>query len=200
MTSTQHSGPQFGLTFPPEVSDFVRDIYGNAAGIIEYGSGGSTLLAAELGTPCLSVESDPKWAAGLTEKIAAQVSKDSSARVLHVDMGPTKKWGYPTDKRKSENYWRYPMAPWEDVDPAGIDTVLIDGRMRKACFGAALISIQRETRVLFDDYSDRQHYHEVETFAQPTRMMGRMAEFILTPGMVTAADFRRIIPWFSQMG
>lgn len=192
--------PQFGLTFPADVSDFVREIYGQSRGIIEYGSGGSTLLAAELGKPCLSVESDRNWSAGLSEKIAAQFGTESPTRVLYVNIGPTKKWGYPSDKRKSENYWRYPMAPWDDVDPAGIDTVLIDGRMRKACFGAALISIQRETRVLFDDYGDRKRYHDVEHFARPTRTVGRMAEFILTPGMVTAADFRRIIPWFSQMG
>ena len=190
---------QFPLTFPDEVSAFMREAYGEARAIIEYGSGGSTVLAAEMGVPCLSVESDADWAAALNAELEERFSGDQSAQAVHVDIGPTKKWGYPTNRTGAARYWRYPLEIWDTGLSETIDTVLIDGRMRKACFVATLLNIKCETRVLFDDYGDRRKYHHVERFAQPKRMIGRMAEFVVSPGIVTTEDFRQLIPWFSEM-
>jgi len=47
------------LIFPPEVADLVRAEYQNTDITLEYGSGGSSVLAAETpGAVCFSVESD----------------------------------------------------------------------------------------------------------------------------------------------
>ena len=193
------SAIDFPLTFPEEVQGFVREVYTNAKAIIEYGSGGSTRLAAEVGVPCVAVESDLDWANRLNAALAEGYAGSSTSRAIHVDIGPTKAWGYPTDNQKYDQFWRYPMQVWNDPITNSVDTVLIDGRMRKACFAATLINIKRETRVLFDDYAGRRTYHEVEKFAKPTRYVGRMAEFIVQPGLVDAAGFAKIIPWFFQM-
>jgi hypothetical protein len=37
--------------------------------------------------------------------------------------------------------------------------------------------------VLLDDYRRRRHYHRVEHFAKPIRMIGRMAEFVVADGL-----------------
>lgn len=190
---------EFPLTFPDRVSVFMRETYGKANAIIEYGSGGSTILAAELGVPCLSAETDPDWAASLNGELNRRFSGQPSAKAIHVDIGPTKLWGYPADLSGAERYWRYPLDIWDTELSETADTVLIDGRMRKACFAATLMNIKKETRVLFDDYSMRRKYHQVESFAKPNRMIDRMAEFIVVPGMLTAEDFHQIIPWFSDM-
>jgi hypothetical protein len=47
------------LTFSPEVAELVRETYAQAQVILEYGSGGSTVLASEMaGKTVFSVESD----------------------------------------------------------------------------------------------------------------------------------------------
>ena len=196
---TTDDAPAFALTFPEDVAAFVREVYAQAGAIIEYGSGGSTVLAAELGRPCVAVESDPDWAATLTKTLQNAHGASLTAQVLHIDMGPTKEWGFPRDNRKAQNFWQYPLRVWDDADLDKVDTVLIDGRMRKACFAATMLSIKRETRVLFDDYGERRRYHDVERFAKPQRMVGRMAEFVLRPGLVSTDDMRRVIPWFAQL-
>lgn len=191
---------EFVLTFPNEVADFVRETYAQAEAVLEYGSGGSTMLAAQLGVSCIAVESDKAWTEALNTAIKVRFPYMDKVKAVHVDIGATKKWGYPLDHSRWARFWRYPMQIWENIGPAQYpDVVLIDGRMRKACFAATLLNVKRETTVLFDDYGDRSIYHEVERFAQPTRLVGRMAEFRVVEGMIDAREMATIIPWFSQL-
>lgn len=197
MSSASESS-DFRVTFPEDVRDYVSEIYGKSEGIVEYGSGGSTVMAAELGKRCVSVESDAAWSARLNAHLLDRFGKDCPTRVVHVDIGPTGKWGTPKGSAAAKRFWTYPMSVWDGEGALGIDTVLIDGRFRKACFAATLLNIRQTTRILFDDYRDRRHYHQVQFFSKPTRVIGRMAEFIAEPGQVRPEDFRRIIPWFMQ--
>ena len=50
------------LTLPPEAAVALADAYADAGVILEYGSGGSTVLAAGMaGRTVFSVESDAAW-------------------------------------------------------------------------------------------------------------------------------------------
>lgn len=189
----------FALTFPDAEKAFVAETYAKAKSIIEYGSGGSTMLAAELGKPCLSVESDPKWTRELNKAIQDAHGDNATARAVHVNIGPTKAWGYPQDNAAWSRYWRYPMQIWDQKELTNPDIVLIDGRMRKACFAAVMMSIRQDTLVLFDDYANRKKYQRVEAFVKPEKLVGRMGVFQLKPNMLTSGDFRAVIPWFSDM-
>ena len=190
---------RFPLTLPEAEAAFVRDTYSKVDTILEYGSGGSTKLAAGLGKNCISVESDKEWAETLNSTLAADFGESSGVKVLHVDLGPTGNWGYPTDMSNWARFWRYPLAVWQDDPKPDPDIVLIDGRMRKACFAATMMNIHRNTRVLVDDYADRPHYHDIESFVKPTEMAGRLAVFDLAPAALDAADFQRILPWFFEI-
>lgn len=189
----------FPLTFPDQVTDHLRTRYAQADSILEYGSGGSTQLAVQLGVPCLTVESDRDWAAALTSHLEAQFGEAVSARIQHVDIGATKAWGYPVDASRWSEYWRYPMQVWRSDHAPDPTLILIDGRMRKACFATALLHVKRETIVLFDDYTDRPYYHDIEGYVKPAQFLGRMAEFVITPGMINHAEFQNLIPWFFDL-
>lgn len=190
---------QFSLAFPGEVANFVRDAYHDTKGVFEYGSGGSTLVAAKLGKPFISIETDEKWTKSITEKVAGIDGRHRHSSVLWVDIGKTKEWGFPADSKKYSNYWKYPLAAWmQDVDFTP-DTVLIDGRMRKACFCAALAMTKKPIRILFDDYAERKFYHEVECLVKPALLVGRMAVFDIKPGLVTIDDLPKFLPWFSEI-
>lgn len=187
------------LTFPPAEAEYLRGAYEAASVILEYGSGGSTRLAAEMpGKYILSVESDADWA------LALQVELDtaelpSPAVIYYVNIGPTGRWGRPVDEKRWQLFYRYPMAIWDEPFFRHPDTVLIDGRFRTACFATLCLRISRPVRVLFDDYRDRAAYHRVESFARPERLIGRMAEFRLTPGMLKSGDeVAHLIGLYSQ--
>ena len=156
--------------------------YAQARVILEYGSGGSTLHAArQPGKYVISVESDRMWAIRLQNRIDAECTP-SPVVVHHVDIGPTGDWGRPLDTTHWARFHRYPTHVWAEPFFRHPDVVLIDGRMRAACFVATFLRISRPVTVLFDDYAGRAAYHVVEQLAPPLRLIGRMAEFIIEPG------------------
>lgn len=147
---------------------------------LEYGAGGSTVLAAKLGLNAIySVESDQCFLAAVKGAVAATES-DVSLIDHYVDIGPTVEWGNPKDSTKAANWPLYASSIWnrilaeKSVQP---DLVLIDGRFRVACFLATLHFAKPGTTILFDDYLDRPHYHVVEKYLKPVSRFGRMAEF-----------------------
>jgi hypothetical protein len=169
------------LTLPPAEAEALRRAYGAAEVILEYGSGGSTLVAAELpGRTVLSVESDPEWAR-MVARHAAAVRRAEQVVVRHVDIGPVRRWGAPSSRRHAHLFHRYPLAIWSDPDFRHPDVVLIDGRFRPACFVTVAFKIERPVTVLFDDYLTRPRYAEVERLGKPVEIVGRMARFELEP-------------------
>ncbi|KEO54186.1 hypothetical protein [Thioclava pacifica] len=186
------------LTFPQEVQEYLRGAYSEADTILEYGSGGSTLLAARLGKRVFSVESDPDWAQMMRERLAA-AGVAERAEVVHADIGPVGAWGRPIDKRASARFHTYPLSVWDRPDFAHPDLILIDGRLRVACFVSAVLRITRPVTVLFDDYLDRRKYHKVERLIEPVETIGRMARFELTPGLDMTRHWGWAIGSFSDI-
>lgn len=169
------------LTLPPEAAEALRTAYAGAATILEYGSGGSTVVAAEMpGKRVFSVESDAGWAKGMQDWFAAN-PPPSEVSIHHADIGPTGAWGSPTDPAHFKRWPGYALSVWDLPGFAHPDVVLIDGRFRPACFVTTAMRITRPVTVLFDDYAGREPYHQVEELARPVHMAGRMARFELEP-------------------
>lgn len=186
------------LTLPLVEAQALRDAFAQAEVILEYGSGGSTVLAAEMaGKTVFSVESDAVW----LEKMRAYFATHPPAANLHLhhgDIGPTKEWGHPLDDDDFRKWPDYPTKIWRTKEFAHPDLVLIDGRFRVACFLTTLFSITAPTRVLFDDYLDRPVYQAAQDFAAPSAYFGRMAQFDLVPTPIPAHKLGRIVQRFFQ--
>lgn len=186
------------LTLPPAEAAWLAERYAAAEVILEYGSGGSTVMAAESpGKTVFSVESDLDWAA----KMAAWFDANPPAATVHlhpVDIGPTKAWGAPKDDRGWRNYHLYPTSVWDREDFIHPDLVLVDGRFRAACLMATLIRAERPVTVLFDDYIKRPRYHEVEQWVGRMEVRGRMARFEVEPWTLPREDLARILAIFTR--
>lgn len=169
--------------------------FGAATRILEYGSGASTALAARLGRPIISVESDREWA-GLVREYLAGVS--DLAQVHHVNVGPTGERGMPTRPRFHRLFHAYPLSVWDRPDLGEPDLVFIDGRFRLACLLAVRLRARRPTAVLIDDYATRPHYHAAERIAEKDGMEGRMARFTVTPGPIPPEIMTEAIGWFAD--
>lgn len=148
---------------------------------LEFGAGGSTVLAAKSGVETVySVESDLSWALATRLK-AEQLGSNTNITIHYVNIGPTKEWGWPSNEDYKYKWPDYSQSIFTLLFRACArpDLILINGRFRIACFLTSLAYSSRGARILFDDYYDRPHYHVVERFLKPAARAGRMAEFVV---------------------
>jgi hypothetical protein len=172
-----------GFTVNPEPAfeqdelEFFRSVIPHSKIYLEYGSGGSTILAAQYVSTLVSVESD--WIFAKAVRNALPPSR-AEVHILSPALGPTRDWGYPvfgrpTPKRIAR-WKRYPQAPWPVLGSDIPDTILIDGRARVACALETLLHVPRSSLLIIDDYVDRP-YTMIERFADVISTHGRMAAF-----------------------
>jgi len=188
------------LTLPEAEAARLQDAYMQADVILEYGSGGSTVMAAELPEKrVFSVESDQSWA----EMMRAWFEQSPPASgtevdVIWSDIGPTKEWGYPTGNSEWQRYARYPLEVWDLPEVRQPDVVLVDGRFRAGCVLATAFRTKAPVRVFVDDYARRRHYHRVEAFVGQPVMIGRMAEFEVVPMAVPGDRLLSIVEMMTR--
>ena len=181
------------LTMPDAEAAVIRAAYGQAETILEFGSGGSTVLAAEAGKRVTSVESDKAWAQMMRDWFAAHPPA-GQVEIIWSDIGPTKDWGQPIDDSSWKSFARYPLAVWDMPGFTHPDVVLVDGRFRMGCALGAAFRITRPIPLFFDDYAKRPRYHQIEEFlGAPVEITGRMARFDLTPMPVPADKLLQVI-------
>jgi len=169
--------------FDDASSSKFRTLMARAKSYVEYGAGGSTILADRTDMPTITVEGDRFFAQAVQKKIREQ----SSVELLVANIGTTVEWGAPmfknlTPKRKA--LWlSYVDAPYKALKEKNRplpDLVLVDGRMRRACALESVRQAQAENQavtVCFDDYTPRDSYKSVEDWLGEPKIVGRMAIF-----------------------
>ena len=142
---------------------------------LEFGSGGSTVLANRLAVPTISVESDRFYGAAVRK---AMNDSDLTTMVF-PNVGVTKQWGMPIFFRSKKGE-RYASAPFEKIGTVFPDFILVDGRYRVAC---ALETARRAymagstAQLMLDDYEGRPRYYALEKYLGIPERIGRAAVF-----------------------
>lgn len=173
------------LTFPEDVARLVTASYQEAQTILEYGSGGSTVVAATMPDKQIySVESDKAWADNMRYYLRHSPGIQSEVLIHYVNIGRTKEWGAPVDSQSWRQWHKYPLSIWSAGMFQQPEVILIDGRFRAACFFAVCMKTVKPVRILFDDYTERESYHVVEVVSRPKYTTGRMAIFDIAPNMI----------------
>ena len=128
----------------------------------EFGSGGSTVWACQVGLTAHGVESDAAWVKGLKQRLG------DACQVHAEDIGPTKEWGLPASEAARHRFPAYSEAIHRH-DQA-FDLILVDGRFRVACVLNAIrhtLNVSDrpgDTRLFIHDFWNRPHYHAVLEF------------------------------------
>ena len=163
----------------------LKELLSKSESYLEYGCGGSTLLAAKLGVAKIySVESDSQWSKDISQKIKS-IDTISDIKINYIDIGPVDEWGTPIDSSKYKDYWRYSMSPYDDHHKDRFDLILIDGRFRLACFFSALLYTPYHSIILIDDYMKRRKYLNImEDYVSPYRITDELAEFRVSDAMM----------------
>ena len=169
------------LATPPKTDDdrlfdgddaMFKELIGRAGVFAEYGCGASTVwVARHTSARILSTDSSEAW----LDKVRQSCGDSSRMSLHHADVGAIGDWGRPVSYERGDNFSDYTDWIWsQDVSP---DIVLVDGRFRVCCFLTSLLNAKNGAAIVFDDYTDRPHYHFVEHFVRPVRTCGRQALF-----------------------
>lgn len=138
----------------------------------EYGCGASTRwVAAQTGAHILAVDTSEIW----IKSVLADIGNRDSASLHWVNLGPLADWGRPVGFTESDRFPEYTDWLWQQ--PEKPDLVLVDGRFRVCCFATSLKYAAEGATIVFDDYTNRPHYHIVETLLPLSSKCGRQAIF-----------------------
>jgi len=140
----------------------------------EYGVGKSTIwVSSNTSASILAVDSSREW----IEEIKSVTNQSERVQIEWVDLGELGNWGRPLTYKKRDFFYDYVRSIWSrDQAP---ELVLIDGRFRVSCFLYSLITGKPGTRIFFDDYVSRPHYHVIEEFVSPIETCGRQGLFVI---------------------
>lgn len=181
-------GFSVGLTpaFAADAAEWFSDRLRQTSHYIEYGSGASTRLAAGAGVCTISMEGDPRYA----RAVRRALPDDAPVTVLDAELGLTAEWSFPVFTRPSParlaRWRRYATRPLELAASQGWtpQLVLIDGRFRRSCAlhaARTIVEAGGSAALFFDDYATRAHYHSVERYLGPPRIIGLSAIFDIGP-------------------
>lgn len=163
-----------------EVSRFAEAL-ADARTLVEFGAGGSTLLAARSDVArIVAVENDPAWVARIVghKEIAAAQTK-GRLEVLSIDIGAVVQYGFPVDDSKASSWPQYWQSPWKRLNGSAPDLVLIDGRFRLACGLETVRRCPSATTLMIHDFWNRPHYHLLLMFVDVVDRVDSLA--ILRP-------------------
>ena len=142
---------------------------------LEFGSGGSTLLAVRSGIDIVvSVESDHDWADTIRHhpEIETRITA-GRATILYADIGPTKAFGAPVDSEFRELWPTYIRLPWVEWQRRGSmpDFVFVDGRFRVAACLSVIVAWHLSSRAspfpllaIHDVTKERRSYQRLFTY------------------------------------
>ncbi len=150
---------------------------------VEFGCGGSTVLACELVKEfVISVDSSADW---LGQVRRACSGKPVQPTLLHVDIGPIREWGYPVGSGSIEKWPDYHNNIWQITNSGKGDFYFIDGRFRVACFLQTLLRCPDDALIAMHDYRSRSQYFGVERFSRPVAESGDLTVFQKSAGVST---------------
>lgn len=161
---------------------------------LEYGMGGSTILASQIVDKLFAVDSDRRFLDAVQKKLDEQPRR-AACHLIHANIGITGAWGRPVRRdykpgREPAKWRAYPETPWFALKEQALepDTILVDGRFRVASALATLrnLAADSESEILFDDYAERPWYHGLQDYAVLHAMHGRMGVFKKNPAIAPA--------------
>lgn len=159
----------------PEIAHY-QALLNDFRTVVEFGSGGSTLLAVTGGARVISVESDANWIARLRTFGEIRAAEESGQLTfIHVNIGQVGAYGRPVDTTARHTWPYYPLSPWAEC-PAP-DLVLVDGRFRVACIAQAVLHCRRKSLIIVHDFWSRPAYHQALKLLNWVSSVDSMAVF-----------------------
>ncbi|MFC1969810.1 hypothetical protein ACFLVV_01160 [Chloroflexota bacterium] len=110
-----------------------------------------------------TVESDREWIAHMRKYMILRYFENRRLFISYVDIGPTRKWGYPESNNLRNLFPAYSSNIFKAIDAKALDLALVDGRFRVACTLKIILECHKNNnlKILIHDFWNREHYHVV---------------------------------------
>jgi protein O-GlcNAc transferase len=160
------------------IEEIMTDVGDNDV-FLEFGSGYSTLVLGRRVKTFYSFETD----LGYIRKVRPLLGRLSNVKLVHLDIGETREWGYPTHMHPQLGTVVAQEFSRIAIDIQGGSSrvfTLVDGRWRVLCFLLAhqyMLEQEIDGAIYFDDFVDRPHYHAVLNLKGVDHFSGRAAVF-----------------------
>jgi len=148
-----------------------------AQSYLEFGSGGSTFVAVALAKESvISIDGSSVWLEKVRQACEFEAGFSRLA-LVHVDIGPTAEWGYPSDSGTRERWPNYHRDIWARRASSDADVYMVDGRFRVACFVQILLHSRRDALIMIHDFDFRSEYHVVRDVAREIAVADSLSVF-----------------------
>jgi len=152
---------------------------------LEFGSGGSTFLAASLVRDwVLAVDSSSEWLDTVRSAVRDRRPQVLMPDLLHVDIGPVGDWGRPLGEAARDRWPLYHEQVWRDPRTREAEFCLVDGRFRVACCMQALLNGEADLLIAVHDFASRPDYAVVHEVLHEVAVVENLSVFIRRPGHV----------------
>ncbi|MCW2284365.1 hypothetical protein M2323_002086 [Rhodoblastus acidophilus] len=156
-----------------------RAFIGQCNTFVEFGTGGSTVLAAScVKQQIFAVDSSQEWLGSVEQ---ACLDKSVQPKLLFADIGATREWGYPSDPSTRSRWPTYHETIWTIEAVRDADLFMVDGRFRVACFAQVVLHCRPDALICFHDFASRKHYHGVYDLAREIASAEDLSVFIPKP-------------------
>jgi hypothetical protein len=179
----QSQGPlSFASAIPqPRMTPGERELFASflncAEQYLEFGTGGSTVLAASLvARSVISVDSSSSKQSSVAHSCVVAGTRITPL-LLHADIGPISEWGHPLDVTFRGRWPDYVSEVWRGSSARRADLCLIDGRFRVASFLSVLLECEAMTAIMFHDFPGRKPYHVIREFADEIAKQDELVVF-----------------------
>jgi hypothetical protein len=157
----------------------LMDFYKNANGILEFGSGSSTIYALRSRKIIYSVENDFNFYKALKKRIS-ELGYDIKNKLIYANTGFTGKYGTPFFGRLTPGLqkkgFKYIFSGYGSTKSDNIDLIFVDGRWRIGCCLCSIFLFSNSVILLLDDYEINRNYNAVIDKYFIVTKVGRLAK------------------------
>ena len=158
-------------------AELLSSLLERASVYLEFGSGGSTAMAARSDVQIYSVEADVRWIEKLRrEPVISQAEADQRLEFVFADIGEIGAFSMPKIREPAAQWSTYYFDVWSKLK-AQPDLILVDGRFRVACAAASLLACPQALVAIHDFGTDdvrRAGYARIHEIAETVEQVERL--------------------------
>ncbi len=167
-----------------EEKELLKRYISSSKKYLEFGLGGSTIFTLiNSEAKITSVDTNVAWINFMKKYKIIKQSIPDRLKIVHIDIGPTKSWGFPVNNDHQDKFEDFSKKIFEIQKDEKYDFILVDGRFRVACALQAVIN-QLDNQELFigvHDYSLRTEYSILEKFMDIVEFSKTLYVFKIKP-------------------
>lgn len=172
---------RYSFIMHDDEKDFFTKNIVDSKNYLEFGMGGSTFHVLKNSDATIySIDSSKDWLAHMKSfKLIKDSVENKRLKLFLVDIGPTKSWGFPLDENDRELFPAFSSYIFSQINPAEIDTVLIDGRFRVACALKTILECRDNSglKIMIHDFTFREEYQHVFNYLDEVERVNSLLLF-----------------------